>query len=147
MYFHMYLFLFFCIKKVLPLFKYAFCPVYVHTCMWFTHNRLRAFFCSVEGLEYLYYMSQLCLSVNCVLITWSVIHCVTSYIMLNDLSAWVFVGGWLCWSSFGKNHISYIRGLCTFFFPQKQKKTHNRSLRCIRMFFVFICIQDVMSGC
>lgn len=137
----------FCIKKVLALFKYALCPVYVHTSMWFTHNRLRAFSCSVEGLEYLYYMSQLCLSVTYVLITWSVIHCVTSYIMLYDLSAWVFVGGWLCWNSFGKNHISYIHGLGTVFFFPKAEKTHNRLLQCIKMSFVFIRTQDVMSGC
>lgn len=59
----------------------------MHMSMCFTHNRVRAFFYSVEGLEYLYCMSQLGLAVNCVLITWSAIHCVTSYIMLNDLSA------------------------------------------------------------
>lgn len=69
MYLHIYFLLTVVSKKVLPLFKYALCPEYMHMSMCFTHNRVRAFFYSVEGLEYLYCMSQLGLAVNCVLIT------------------------------------------------------------------------------
>lgn len=131
-------------KKALPLFKYALCPAYARTSLCLIHNRVRAFFCSA-GLEYLYCMSQLGLAVNCALITQSAIHCVTSYVMLNDLRA--------CWRLIilvSERSIFHKYLFCVpFSFSCRYWNEHI--IDCFNVskhfFYSSTCWINVMSGC
>lgn len=131
---------------MLPLFKYLFfffsfflhC-VCVHADVCFTCNKMRALFCSADGLEHLYCISQLGLAVKFMVIILSAISCVTFCIMYNGLSQRLRV---LKWPQKESHSIYTI--FIYIFFPLTVEQACKQSIYVSKC--IFIHMQDKCDG-